>query len=119
MKRIALTSRLAYAELQEELQPREREVLDALGRGLEAPTAYELLERMRAAHPQFDVNSIRPRLTSLRDKGRIFEGNKRRCRVTGRIAWTWTVASVVQPLPHSQPPANGHQARLDWEGSAR
>ena len=93
MKRIASTSRLAFRELQPELQPRESEVLDALQGASMRPTAYELLERMRSAHPGFDVNSIRPRLTSLRDRGLIVGVDKRRCSVTGRIAWTWNAVS--------------------------
>lgn len=102
MKRVALTSRFAYADLQDDLQPREREVLNALRARPGAPTAYELLERMRVAHPRFDVNSIRPRLTSLRDKGLIAGGRKRRCTVTGRLAWTWTTATTAHRVPDVQ-----------------
>ena len=75
MKRVASTSRFAYREILPTLQPRERAVLAALrshaGERREWPTAYELLGRMRAQHPGYDPNSIRPRLTSLRDKGLI------------------------------------------------
>jgi hypothetical protein len=50
---------------------------------------------MRERHPHFDPNSVRPRLTSLRDKGQIVGDRKRRCRITGRVAWTWAIADSV------------------------
>lgn len=80
VKRVASTSRLAFKELLDVLQPRERDVLVALRAHViqrrEWPTAYELLERMRADHPGVDVNSIRPRRTSLRHKSLVVGDRK-------------------------------------------
>lgn len=124
-RRIASTSRLAYRELAAVLQPREREVLMALvaynRERLESPTAYELLERLRLTHPTYDPNSIRPRLTSLRDRGLIIGDQKRRCRVTGRLAWTWAVAVEDEQTRGAStdgaiPPVRQPVLDLHWAG---
>src|SRR5262249_49312326 len=88
--------------------------------GREAPTAYELLEALRPDHPRFDVNSVRPPLTRLRDAGRIVAERKRRCRITGHVAWTWTVAGTTAITAAAEPaaPAKARQPVLDltWYG---
>ena len=99
--------------------------LEAYGRARhEWPTAYELLEWFRADHPRFDPNSIRPRLTSLRDKGLVVGDRKRRCQVTGRIAWTWATAATKalptasEPQPGDERPARQAVLDLNWSGHA-
>jgi hypothetical protein len=94
VKRVAVTSRLAFKELLDVLQP-------------------------RVDHPNFDVNSCRPRITSLRDKNLVVADGKRRCRVTGRLAWTWAPAGGdVDPQPAERKNAEVRQSVLDlgWSG---
>jgi hypothetical protein len=88
------TSAQTYRELQPTLAQRQRAVLVALEayhheRGC-WPTAYELFRWMESAHFAVrDVNDVRPRLTELKERGEIVEGEKRRCGVTGHTAGTW------------------------------
>ncbi len=93
MKRVRDTSAECYRELQLTLSRREQAVLDALERWQgDPPTGYELTEALKQVHAAFDVNSCRPRLTALFDKGLVDRVTKRRCRITGRTAYTWRVA---------------------------
>lgn len=88
-KQVAETSIAAYREIAPTLQLREQQVLDMLATCVEPPTGYELFDRLKRAGIVFDLNSVRPRLTSLFDKGRIAKAGKRTCRVTGKTVFTW------------------------------
>lgn len=103
------TSRAAFDGLQDTLPRREQLVWDALARCDRAPTSYELTERMRLDGNAFDVNSCRPRLTKLHEKGCIRRLGKRTCAVTGRTSYTWQVVLGKPPVkakrqePKAQP----------------
>ena len=102
MKRVRDTSALALREL--DLPRREQIVLDALKAWTgPAPTSYELTRWLQADDLAFDVNSVRPRLCALLDKGLIATGEKRPCRVTTRLAYTWVLTSprAPQALPRA------------------
>jgi hypothetical protein len=94
---IADTSRTALQEVQRDIDKRQRFVLDGLIAYLQtrgdAPTAYELLCALRVSsdNPTLDVNAVRPRLTELEALGRVAKGDKRRCAVTGKTAYAWTI----------------------------
>ena len=95
-KDVQVTSLEAYDDLQATLQTRERAVLLGLetyhARRGEWPTAYELFQFMQQLHlgGVKDLNSVRPRLTSLKEQGRVLnELEKRRCRVFGKRALVW------------------------------
>ena len=65
-----------------------------------APTAYELYRYgAERDEPLQDVNSLRPRLTELLKLGLVWAHHKRVCRVTGKVAMTWSVreAGSVEP----------------------
>lgn len=101
MKRVRVTSAEALRAITPTLPRREQVVFDALKawRG-EPPTGYELTEALRRTHQAFDVNSVRPRLTGLQNKGIVATGERRRCRVSGKNSFTWI---VVGPRPVSDP----------------
>ena len=92
MKRVRTTSAAVYRDLQPSLQRRESIVLDALKtwRG-QPPTGYELTKALQEQGDAFDVNAVRPRLTSLQEKGLVATGEKRTCTVTGRTVLTWVI----------------------------
>jgi len=96
------TSQSAYDGLRASLPRREQLVWDALAQCQQAPTAYELMRQMQAQHEAFDVNSTRPRLTALYQKGCVRRVGKRICRITGRLAYCW------QAVP-SQPPVKAER----------
>jgi hypothetical protein len=104
MKRTADTSRAALAAIAPDLPTRAADVLDALQRcsnhHRSDPTAYELLRWMQIERPTLDLNAVRPRLTELKDAGRVRTGDKRRCAVTEQRVYTWRVAS---PAPQPKP----------------
>jgi len=91
------TSRSAYDGLRSSLPRREQLVWNRLKDCHEAPTAYELMLMMKQSGDAFDLNSTRPRLCALYGKGCVRRIGKRKCSVTGRLAYTW------QAVP-SQPP---------------
>lgn len=65
-----------------------------------SPTALELLAWMRErGEPVFDVNSIRPRLKELVDRGLVEPRAKRQCIVSGQTVWTWAVREVGSKDP--------------------
>lgn len=66
-------------------------ILDAFWNARQySPTALELLEWGRERGERlFDVNSIRPRLHALVEKGLVTPGAKRKCRISGVIVHTW------------------------------
>lgn len=100
MKAVRTTSGEAYREIEPSLGRREQSVLDALRdwRG-EAPTSYELTEYLKARGQAFDLNSCRPRLTSLQEKHLVVTGEKRRCTISGKRAFTWSLPRVPLPEP--------------------
>jgi hypothetical protein len=89
----------AYEGIAPSLEQREQGVLLGLQRCIawhqRNPTSYELLEFMKSQHigGVKDVNSVRPRLTSLKEKRRVVvDDHKRRCTITGKMANTWRLA---------------------------
>jgi Fe2+ or Zn2+ uptake regulation protein len=107
MKRVAQTSRASLRDLGASLTSRRLAVLSALRtfRATEgyAPTAYELLRWMRHDNAHLDLNSVRPRLTELKDTGRVTTADKRQCLVTGKRVYTWTAASPRRSVPNDEP----------------
>lgn len=60
-----------------------------------SPTALELLRWARErGESLFDVNSLRPRVTSLVEAGLVESAGKRRCTVSGQTVHTWRVREV-------------------------
>ena len=104
MKAVRDTSAACYREhIKPTLYKREWLVLEVLRQWHgAAPTSYELTDALRANGLVQDVNGVRPRITALVDKGLIEPGDKRRCRITGRTAYTW---KVVQPRVEREPEA--------------
>lgn len=95
-KLVRPTSIEALREVLETLPHRERAVLGALWHWCKVnaprcPTAYELFEHMKARGEAFDLNSVRPRLTELHDRGLVETAAKRKCAVSGKAALTWKV----------------------------
>jgi hypothetical protein len=104
-KQIASTSRTAYADILATRRTRELAVLQGLRayeqQYGEAPSAYELLEFLRSDNPVIDVNFVRPRLSEMKDAGRVTTNGKRRCAVTGKQVFTWRACELaaVPSLP--------------------
>lgn len=98
MKKVRTTSAAALRELTPSLSRREQIVLDALAdwRG-DPPSAYELTRALQERGLVFDLNGVRPRISALVDKGLVTTGAKRRCRITGRTAFTWRLAAPPVP----------------------
>lgn len=95
-KDVAETSIEVYRTVIEPTQEtRQRRVLIALANCSEPPTAYELFQQMRACHQASDLNDVRPRLTELRQLGKVERREKRRCRVTGHTSFTWSLTHVL------------------------
>lgn len=92
------TSLAAYDELRVSLTRREQTVWTALVDCTAAPTAYELFARLRDKGQAFDLNSVRPRLNALLKKRCVETMGKRRCRVTGRTAYTWRARLGHPPI---------------------
>lgn len=96
-KAVQETSREAYEDVQKDIGERRLTVLRALqsyhGLQGEWPTAYELLEWMRKWRPTFDHNTVRPRLTELKDDDLrlVTAADKRKCSVTNKRAFVWSV----------------------------
>lgn len=90
-KAVTDTSIEAYREIAPSLERRELQVLTALSLCANPPTAYELFEVMQRAGLVFDLNSVRPRLTSLCAKGYVVKGEKRRCAITHKTAYVYQV----------------------------
>lgn len=108
MTRAADTSRVALASLQPTVAARAAAVLDALQRYWTHhridPTSYELLQWMRIENPTLDLNAVRPRLTELRDAGRVQTTGKRVCAVTEKRVYVWAVTSSPVPAPYVEQP---------------
>jgi hypothetical protein len=109
------TSLSAYTDLRDSLPRRERLVWEALHQCTKPPTAYELMRQMKGAGTAFDLNSTRPRLCSLYGKGCVRRIGKRKCTVTGRLAYTWqTVCGHPPAKPTKKPAASVPQEARLW-----
>jgi hypothetical protein len=107
-KRIQITTLEAWERLLPTLPDRERLILHGLSNYIEtarknrwtseyrSPTAYELFRALKPTHDVFDINSVRPVLTRLKDKGLVEFGVKRKCNVTRETAYTWRFPEQVQ-----------------------
>lgn len=102
-KRIQVTTLEAYYKLLPTLPEREKAVLEGLkmfhlGLANVWPTAYELFSYMEARSiPNiFDVNSVRPVLTRLKDKGLVQFGERKRCAISGQNAHCWQFVESIQ-----------------------
>jgi len=101
-KRIQITSRESWFEILKTLPAREQQICNALARyhlGINNiwPTAYELYSHMQKREEAvFDVNSVRPVLTRLKDKGVVEFGERRTCWITGRNVYTWHFVETIQ-----------------------
>jgi Fe2+ or Zn2+ uptake regulation protein len=108
------TSLAAYDGLQASLPRRERLVWAALAECDTPPTAYELTERMRQHGDAFDLNSVRPRLTALYEKGSVRRLGKRACRITGKRVYTWQAIAGRPPVkPKKKAPVAATQPAAD------
>jgi hypothetical protein len=100
-KRVQPTSSMALQQILETLPFRERAVFTALRRFIAnhrlLPTAYELFEEMKARGEAFDLNSVRPRLTELRDRRLVQTAGKKKCAVSGKAALTWRTLLEGKP----------------------
>ena len=80
------TSLLAYADIKEELMPRQKAVLDVITY-LGSCTNTEISKFIG-----LPINQITPRVFELREKGCVILNCKRECKVTGRTAMAWSRA---------------------------
>jgi hypothetical protein len=103
---IAETSRAAFRDVCDSVEHRHQLVITGLaeyhGECGYWPTSYELLRSLQRTMPTLDLNAVRPRLTELEGRRRVAKGEKRRCSITGKRAFTWAVASpaaVVITMP--------------------
>lgn len=95
-KDVQATSLEAHDQVAPTVARRERAVLVGLSRCYamtqQWPTAYELFAFMadRKIGGVRDLNSVRPRLTSLKQQGKVSHPDeKRRCQITGKRALLW------------------------------
>jgi hypothetical protein len=91
---VQATSLDAFDGLRPTLNARQMTVLRALegfiGSEGYAPTAYELFEVMQRQNLARDLNDVRPRLTELKDQGRVVNPEEKRvCAVTRKRAFAW------------------------------
>lgn len=86
-KRVADTSRESYAEVRVNLGERQLKVLRALHYYFGHPTTSELMASMHATDP----NSVRPRLTELKDLRMVEVVGKKKCPITGKRVGVWMV----------------------------
>lgn len=88
---ISETSRQSYEEIKSRLGERQEEILRALERlqeqGMDA-TDFELTIYLE----QTDPNYVRPRRYELVNKYKLIGfSDKRRCRITGKMALAWKI----------------------------
>jgi transcription initiation factor IIE alpha subunit len=57
------------------------------------PSSGELTKRLKERGLIYDVNSVRPQLTMLKDLGMVKFMEKRPCTTTGRNVYTWDVTT--------------------------
>ncbi len=107
---VRVTSLEALAAIRKTLPMREAAVFEALelmvalrGPSLRPPTAYELLRYMQDRRDgAFDLNSVRPRLTALKEKGLVENGDKVECTVTRKKAFTWQPSAMWNQVQRSK-----------------
>lgn len=70
------------------------------------PTAKELLVFIASRFPQreFDLNSVRPRLTEMEEQGWVCHAGKRLCTVTNKRVYTWGPSTPKPPQLHEPVP---------------
>jgi hypothetical protein len=97
-KRIAETSRESYDRIRPDLAAHCSRTRAALAEYIAAyrrfPTSGELVEWLLRQQRTwvFDVNSVRPNLTKMKDLGTVKVMGKRICSRSGRKAYVWDVA---------------------------
>lgn len=99
-KRVRDTSIEAYIEVFQTISERERSVLVSLqayfqDKGL-WPTAYELYQFMSQVgiKGMFDINSVRPVLTYMKDLCLVEFTEKRKCTVSNKKVYTWKIPTA-------------------------
>lgn len=82
------TSKLTYLELvtANKLNDNQKKVLNVL-MAFPNSTDMEICSKLGINDP----NLIRPRRNELYHKGVVKEGLKRKCTITGRLAYTWFI----------------------------
>lgn len=93
------TSLWAYSLATQNLGKKQKEVLDCL-RYFPDATNAELAARMN-----WPINRVTPRMGELRKQGLVLESCRRRCKVTGSMAWAWKAKHPVLPPAHEEPKA--------------
>ena len=83
---IAETSMLGFDAVAEKIPARERRILDTLSR-VGPMTSGELMQALDARDP----NSVRPRLTAMKEAGLVRVVGQRPCRAHGTVMKTWVV----------------------------
>jgi len=100
-KRVRDTSIEAYIEVFQTISERERNVLFSIQVYRELneqwPTAYELYQFMAntGVKGTFDINSVRPILTYMKDLYLVEFTGKRKCSVTGKRVYTWKIPTAA------------------------
>lgn len=100
-KRVRDTSIEAYIEVYQTISERERNVLFSIQayRDLNEtwPTAYELYHFMSSSGVKgtFDINSVRPVLTHMKDLYLVEFTDKRKCSITGKKVYTWKIPTAA------------------------
>jgi len=85
------TSRWAYALATQNLNQKQKAVIDAL-RFFRNATNAEV-----AQHLGWEINRVTPRVLELRKLGKIIDTGRRTCKVTGNTAHAWRSAYAYMP----------------------
>lgn len=75
------------------LSKRHKDVLEAL-QSLGQATNTELSQCLG-----WSINRVTPRVLELRGRGLVFQADKRPCKVTGRMAYVWSVKEGQLEMP--------------------
>lgn len=68
------------------------------------PTAYELFKEMRGDGLVNDLNDVRPKLTELKDRSRVYNpAGKRLCTVTNHSVMVWDVVRAGVAVDAKKP----------------
>jgi len=79
------TSTQAYRDIKPKLRKWQSAVLDVIVY-LENPTNTEISD-----YTGFPINIITPRTNELVKKGFVYKAEKKKCSITGKMAFTWRV----------------------------
>lgn len=83
------TSKEAFEMIKGKLGEKQEKVLESIKQiettEKEAPTNMEI-----ATNLKWSINRVTPRVLELRKQGKIKQEGKRKCKITGRNAMTWT-----------------------------